>query len=115
MSTLAQHQQAPDCNERNILNVLRMELDEKIDKFVKAQPDIGTLVEKLYTIRRDTNILLEVHSALCRGAQKKVVATEKFSEDNADETAKVEHCPPENVSRQVFTITGNELRNNHSK
>lgn len=98
VSALAQQQQAPDGSQCNVLDIISMELDEIIVKLAKAQLDIEPLVEELFTIRRDTNTLFETQSALCRGAQEKVVTNENVSEDGADETAKAEHCSPVNAS-----------------
>ena len=38
-------------------------MNEKIENLVKSQPDITKLVDEIYTLRRDTNTLLESQSA----------------------------------------------------
>lgn len=54
-----QQQQPSHFNHDSILNIIRMEIYEKIRKLKKAQPDIDTLLEELLTLRRETNALLE--------------------------------------------------------
>jgi len=51
------------------MDAMRKELNEKIDGFVKSQPDFNTLFNELFTLRRDTNALLEFHSTQQREPQ----------------------------------------------
>ena len=51
---------------------MRKELNEKIDGIVNSQPNFKSLFEELFTLRRDTNALLESHSALNREPQPTV-------------------------------------------
>lgn len=62
-------------NQDSLLNVICMELYKEYHKLDKAQPNSSTLVEELFTLRRDTIFLLEAKSALLHHAQKEVVAT----------------------------------------
>lgn len=55
-----------------------MELKENIDKLAKAQLDISTLVEKLFTLRHNTSNPLEVQLALRCGVQDEVVTSRMF-------------------------------------
>lgn len=59
VSALAQQQQAANGNQGIILDVIRTELDEKIDKLPEVQPGINTLVEELFTLRYDIKTLPE--------------------------------------------------------
>lgn len=53
-----------------------MAFDEKIDKLTKAQPDISTLVEELFPLRRGTNTLLKAQSALYPTTKDEITAVE---------------------------------------
>lgn len=70
-SALAQEQQAPDGSQGSILDVIRVDLDEKVDKLPKALADISTLIEEVFTLRHNTNTLHESESALRRNAQER--------------------------------------------
>ena len=56
-------------NHNGSMDAMRKELNEKIDGIVNSQPNFKSLFEELFTLRRDTNALLESHSALNREPQ----------------------------------------------
>ena len=65
VSAMAQdNSQSRDIGTSEIVNALRVELNEKIDELKQAQPNIDGLVKELFTLRRDTNSLLEQQSCL---------------------------------------------------
>lgn len=115
VGALVKQKQLLGGNRDSILNIIPTELDEKIDKLTEVQPDISALVGELFTLRCDTNPLLEAQSALCRTTQEEIAKTEKISVENVDETAEVAHPLSRTISRQACTISGNEPRNNRSK
>lgn len=111
VSALAQQQQTPDSSESNIPGVIRMKFDEKIEKLVKSQRDISTIVEQLFTLRCATNTLLKAPAALNRTAQEEVATTGNVSEEVPDKITEAIHCSTEIISGQVYVRTGNESCN----
>lgn len=88
---LGQKQQAPKGNQGSILDFIRTELDEKIDKLTKALPDISSFVTELFTLGRGTNTLPATQSALCRETKKGEATTDDVSVGDANKSAEVKH------------------------
>ncbi len=63
-----------------LVNALRAEFDDKIGKLINAQPDVSKLIDELFTLRRDTNTLLESQSQA-----RKDIDTQDAQPDSADE------------------------------
>lgn len=55
----------------------------------KVQPDISPLLVELFSLRSDTNTLLEAESALRRGTQAGVATTKSISVEDDYESATV--------------------------
>lgn len=116
MSALTQQRQAPEGSQSSILDVIRTELDEKIDKLTKAQSNISTLVGIVFTLRCDTNSLLEAQSALHQGTQEVAITIQSVSGGDAHETAKVSYrAPSKTTFRLVYVKTVRDYRNNRSR
>lgn len=60
----------------------------------KVQLEISALVEELFTFRRDTNSLLEAHSALRRGTREEIATAENIFVRDDYKTAAVKHQLP---------------------
>lgn len=111
-SALAQQRQLSEGNQDSILNVIRTELEEMIE--TKSQTDISALVRELFTLRCDTNYLLEAQSVLRCTTQEEATKTENISVEDANETAEVKHHLLRKISCQVYAKVGSEPRNNRS-
>lgn len=55
-----------------------------MEKLTKTQIDISTLVKGLFTLRRDTNVLLDAQFALCGRTQEEVKTDDNLAGKDED-------------------------------
>lgn len=90
VSAQAQQQRPLDSNQDGILSVVLMELDEKIEKLPKDQPDISTVVNEKFTLRQAINAFLYTQPALRRGTREEVKTEDNFSRQDVDQNCRRE-------------------------
>lgn len=114
VSALA-HQQSFDIDQDEIINYIRSEFDQKIDKLANAQLNFTAFLQDLITLSREANGLLEAHWALGTGCQEGFSTEHYLFVQETEGTAKERRRFSRRATRQVHAIPVTESCTNRSK